>query len=330
MKISFVIPCYQSENTIKIVVDEINSVSKENGIKDYEIILVNDNSPDNVWGIIQQMAKENSKITGISFAKNFGQHSALLAGYAQCKGDYIVSLDDDGQIPLEALPSLINKLEEGYDVVYAYYKEIQRNSFRKFGTWMAHKMGEIMLGQPKNLKGSSFYVARKFVIDEIIKYNHPYPYLGGLVLRTTRNITSVPTEHRKRLEGKSGYSIKKLLALWINGFTAFSAKPLEIGTYIGGLTACIGLLYAVITIIRKILGAEVLMGWSSTISVILIIGGMILIMLGLIGEYIGRIYICLNNAPQYVIREIAKYEEQPNGEKGTTKHPKKKTGKENE
>lgn len=305
MKISFVIPCYRSENTIELVVNEIKAIcEKQNDKFEYEIILVNDNSPDEVWEVIRKMALYNRNIIGISLAKNFGQHSALLAGYARCTGEYIVSLDDDGQTPLEAFPTLLKKLEEGYDVVYAYYEEIKRSFFRKFGTWMSNKMGEIMLGQPKNLKGSSFYIAREFVIKEMIKYNHPYPYLGGLVLRTTRNITSIPTIHRERLEGKSGYSFKKLLSVWVNGFTAFSVKPLEIGTYVGIVVASIGVLYALATIVRKVIGIDVLTGWSSTISIILIIGGIILIMLGIIGEYIGRIYICINNSPQYVIREV--------------------------
>lgn len=303
MKLSFVIPCYRSENTIESVVNEIGVVVNNLDINDYEIILANDCSPDNVWSVILKLAKNNPKVKGISLAKNFGQHSALLAGYSQASGDIVVSLDDDGQTPIDELGLLLNKVDEGYDVVYAYYEEIKQNAFRRFGTFMAQKMGESMIGQPKNLKGSSFYVAKKFVIDEMIKYTNPYPYLAGLVFRVTKNVTSVQTHHRKRMEGKSGYSFKRLFALWFNGFTAFSVKPLELGAYVGIIFAVLGFLYAFITMIRKILHPEIIAGWSSVVSILLILGGMILLMLGLIGEYVGRIYISINEAPQYVIKE---------------------------
>ena len=302
--LSFVIPCYRSEKTIETVVNEIISMLSTKQIDKYEIILVNDYSPDNVWSVIKNLSENNKQIKGISLARNFGQHAALMAGYAHCTGDYVVSLDDDGQAPLESLFRLIDKLEEGYDVVYAYYNEIRQNSFRVFGSKMAQKMGEMMLSVPKDFKGSSFYVARKFVIDEIIRYKNTYPYVFGLVFRTTRNVTSIPTEHRSRLVGKSGYSFTKLFALWMNGFTAFSVKPLRISTFLGVFTAFLGFIYGIITIIKKLVNPEVAVGYSSIICAILFIGGIIMMMLGLIGEYIGRMYICMNNSPQYVIKEI--------------------------
>lgn len=320
MKLSFVIPCYRSENTIEIVVNEIKDVIKLRDYE-YEIILVNDNSPDKVWNVIEKLAEEDENIRGISLAKNFGQHSALLAGYAQCTGDYVVSLDDDGQIPIDELYKLVDKIEEGYDVVYARYKEVKRNAFRRFGTFMANKMGEIAIGQPKGFKGSSFYIVRKFIIDEMIRYDKPYPYLAGLVFRSTNSVTNVETDHRSRMQGRSTYSFKKLLSIWVNGFTAFSVKPLEIGLYTGFVLAFFGFIGAFVTIIRKIAGVNVLAGWSSTISLLLFIGGLILFMLGLIGEYIGRIYICINNSPQYVIRDVTR---------PVTKHKEENGSKDNE
>ena len=149
---------------------------------------------------------------------------------------------------------------------------------------------------------------KRFVVDEIIKYDHSYTYIAGLVLRATRNIGYVPIEQRERYEGKSGYSLKGLISLWLNGFTAFSVKPLEIGSFLGGFFAFVGFVVAIVTIIRKIIIPDIQAGWSSIISTILIIGGFIMLMLGLIGEYIGRIYICINNAPQFVIKEIIKSE----------------------
>lgn len=304
MKYSFVIPCYQSENTIGTVVDEIKDVTNKEKIYEYEIILVNDHSPDNVWGSIQRLAKENKNVVGINLSKNFGQHAALMAGYAATRGDYIVSLDDDGQSPIDELNTLIQELESGKDVVYAYFDDIKQKQYRKMGTTIATKMSQKLLGAPKDFKGSSFYVAKRFVIEEIIKYNNSFPYLLGLVLRVTRNIGYVSTQQRTRLEGRSGYSFRKLISLWVNGFTAFSVKPLEIAIWFGFILGVTGFIGAIITFINKIVHPSIAVGWSSTMCLLLVIGGVILFVLGLIGEYVGRIYICINNAPQYVINQI--------------------------
>ena len=302
--LSFVIPCYRSEGTLGKVVDEIYERMTEIENDGFEIILVNDCSPDNVWNVIKELSDSKKEITGINLSKNFGQHAALLAGYAACTGDYVVSLDDDGQAPLDSLSELLEKIYEGYDVVYAYYEEIKQNAFRRFGTWMAKKMSEVMLDQPKDLKGGSFYVARKYIIDEMVRYKNAFPYLGGLVLRTTRNITCIKTKHRPRLEGRSGYTFRSLMALWLNGFTAFSVKPLQFSSYLGFIIAALGFIYTIFIVVRRLMGIASVEGWSTIIALLMIIGGTILIMLGLIGEYIGRIYICINESPQYVIKEV--------------------------
>ena len=304
-KFSFVIPCYRSENTIITVVEEIKSemAAKRPG-DSYEIMLVNDCSPDGVWNVIEKLAETENNVIGINLAKNFGQHSALLAGYGKCSGEYVVSLDDDGQAPLDSLNDLVAKLEEGYDVVYAYYHEIKQTLFRRFGAWVAVQMGNIMLEPPKGLKGSSFYVARKYVVDEMVRYRNSFPYLPGLVFRTTKNIAWVETNHRSRLQGTSGYSFVRLLGLWLNGFTAFSVKPLRLSTFFGFFFAFLGFAFSILVVVRRLLGLTTVDGWSTIIALILIIGGLILMMLGLIGEYIGRIYICINDSPQYVIKEI--------------------------
>ena len=238
-KFSFVIPCYRSEKTLTTVVEEIKSemTAKRPG-DDYEIVLVNDCSPDNVWKVIERLVEKEKNVIGINLAKNFGQHSALMAGYGKCSGEYVISLDDDGQAPLDSLNDLITKLEEGYDVVYAYYRGVKQNLFRRFGSYMAGLMGRFMLEPPKDFVGSTFYIARNFVIREMCNYKNSYPYLVGLVLRTTRRIGYVATNHRSRLEGTSGYSFARLLGLWLNGFTAFSVKPLRVSTFLGFFLRC--------------------------------------------------------------------------------------------
>ncbi len=302
-KISFVIPCYNSEKTIESVIAEIENTVETRGSDAYEIVLVNDCSKDNVWEKIKSIARQNTHVKGICFSKNFGQHSALMAGYRKATGDIVVSLDDDGQTPADEVYSLIDKLEEGYDVVYASYEHKKHSVARNMGTKLNNYMCEVLLGKPKNLMITSFFAAKKYVIDEIIRYENSYTYVPGLVLRTTRNISSVPVCHREREIGSSGYSFVKLVALWVNGFTAFSVTPLRVSMFMGMGSAVIGFIYLIYVVINKFINPSVPLGWSSTTAILLLLGGMILFVLGMIGEYLGRVYISLNNAPQYVVRE---------------------------
>ncbi|MBE6727599.1 MAG: glycosyltransferase family 2 protein [Ruminococcaceae bacterium] len=311
-KVSFVIPCYRSEKTLSAVIDEIIE-TVGNKIK-YEIVLVNDSSPDNTLGVIKQLCEKNSNIIGVNFAQNFGQHAALMAGMRQTTGDVVVCLDDDGQTPANEVFKLIDKLEEGYDVVYAKYGNKKHSSFRNLGSKVNSAMTESLLSKPKKLYISSYFAAKRFVVDKMLEYDNPFPYVIGLVLRTTKNIANVEVNHRQREVGESGYTLKKLISLWVNGFTAFSVKPLRLATIGGVMVAIIGFICFVCTIINKIINPDVPLGWSSTMAVMLILGGLILLVLGMIGEYIGRIYICINHSPQYVIREIIKNERIENKE----------------
>jgi undecaprenyl-phosphate 4-deoxy-4-formamido-L-arabinose transferase len=302
-KLSFVIPCYRSENTIRIVVEELMATVEKRGNSDYEIILVNDNSPDNVFKIIAELASQYPQVKGIELAKNFGQHSALMAGYHFAFGDIVVSLDDDGQTPANEVFTLIDKLDEETDVVIAKYAVTTQHSlFRKFGTRVNKIMAEIFMGKPKHINITSFLACKKFIIDEMLRYENAYPNIAGLLYRATNRIINVPLQQKERISGKSGYSLHKLVSLWMNGFTAFSIKPLRFATYMGIFTAFIGFVYGVTVIIRKIINPGMQAGYASLMSVLLFISGMILFLLGMMGEYVGRIYISINNAPQYVIR----------------------------
>lgn len=304
-KVSFVIPCYKSALTIEGVIQEIKETMASFQEKySYEVILVNDFPEDGTFDVIREITAENENIIGVNLAKNFGQHAALMAGFHYCSGDITVCLDDDGQTPANEVGKLLDKIEEGYDVVYAKYEHKKHSAFRNFGSKVNEIMTRFMLGKPKELYVSSYFAARKFVVDEMLRYQNSYPYVIGLVLRTTKNVTNVVVNHREREIGTSGYTFGKLLGLWLNGFTAFSIKPLRVATACGGFCAVVGFLYGIYTIIKKLVNPAVPMGWSSTMAALVFIGGMLMLMLGLIGEYLGRIYISLNNAPQYVVREV--------------------------
>jgi len=307
--ISFVIPCYCSENTIGSVVDEIRQTMQTMAAYDYEIVLVNDGSPDNTIGTLVALA-EDKRIVVVDLARNFGQQNAIMAGLNHCSGEYIICLDDDGQTPANEVGKLLEKLEEGYDVVYASYEHKQHSRFRNWGSWVNSKMTEIMLSKPKNLTITSYFGVKRFIVAEMLKYKQCFPYSEGLVLRSTRKICNAPVTHRQRQEGESGYTLGKLIALWMNGFTAFSVKPLRMATYIGAGTAFAGFIYAIIIVIKHFVDSSIPEGWSSTMALQLVLGGIILIVLGLIGEYIGRIYMCINASPQFVERQVINGKEQ--------------------
>lgn len=305
-KISFVIPCYKSELTIKDVINEVKEAMAQMADRyTYEVVLVNDCSPDNTFDVIRDISKANSNVIGVDMAKNFGQHSALMAGFHYVSGDIVVCLDDDGQTPANEVSKLLERIEAGADAVYARYEHKKHSAFRNFGSWVNEKMTQFLLGKPADLYVSSYFAVRRFVVEEMLKYDKAYPYVIGLVLRSTVRIENVDVNHRERTVGQSGYTLSKLLGLWMNGFTAFSVKPLRIATVIGMITAVVGFIYGIYTIIKKlVLGAAVVVGFSSLMSALLFIGGMILVMLGLLGEYMGRMYVSFNNAPQYVVRQI--------------------------
>ena len=309
-KVSFVIPCYRSSKTIGGVVNEIESTMAQLTYE-YEIILVNDSSPDDTFVVISALAEADGHITAVDLAKNFGQHAALMCGIRHSSGDILVCLDDDGQTPADEVGKLLEKIEAGYDVVYASYDHKQHSGFRNFGSRVNAWMTEIMLGKPKELSLTSYFAAKRFIADEMLRYENCFPYVMGLVLRSTKNICNVPVNHRSREQGQSGYTLGKLLSLWMNGFTSFSIKPLRIATYFGALTAVAGFIYALIIVIRHFAVGMAPLGWSSTTALLLILGGVILLVLGLIGEYIGRIFMCVNSSPQYVERSVVKRDEAP-------------------
>ena len=304
--ISFVIPCYCSESTLSNVIKEIEDKMesmKENGKEYYyEIVLIDDCSPDNTLNVISELCKKQY-IKALRLSKNFGQHAALMAGIRNTKGDFVVCLDDDGQTPANEVDKLLEKLEEGYDAVYAKYENKHHSNFRNLGSKVNDYMLRSMLGKPSQLYISSYFAVKRFVVDNMITYNNSYPYVIGLVLRATRNITNVVVQHRSRTAGASGYNLKKLLKLWLNGFTAFSVKPLRLAILLGGISALLSFMYEIYVIINKLLNPNVPLGFSSIMCAIGLFSGLIMIMLGLIGEYIGRIYISINNSPQYVISE---------------------------
>lgn len=300
-KISIVIPVYNSQGTIEELVVRIEKSLKE---YEYEIILVNDGSKDNTAEICADLVEKHKNIIFINLSKNFGQHNALIAGMNYVSGQYVITMDDDLQNPPEEIMKLIDKLNQGYDVVYAKYQLKKHSKFRNFGSKVNDKMANILLKKPSDIYFASFRAIRRYIVDEIVKYQGPFCYIDGLIVRATSNITYEYVEHNAREQGASNYNFVKLVKLWMNGFINFSVVPLRIATFTGVAMGVVGFIAAVILIIKKVIYPNIPMGWTSLIVVTIIFSGVQLISIGLVGEYIGRTFLSINKMPQFVVKEI--------------------------
>ena len=305
---SFVIPCYNSSESIRHVVELTMEEMEKMNRREFEFVLVNDySSSTKTMPVLKKLAEEYPCVTVLNLAKNAGQHNAIMAGLNYAKGDILIGMDDDMQTHPSQLPYLFEELEKGYDIVYGYYPEKKHSAFRNFGSWVNYISVRILIGKPKELKTSSYWVARKFVRDSVIEYQAPYAYIQGLFLRTTRNISCIPIQHFQREEGESNYTVKRLPKLWSN-IIGFSITPLRLTEYCGFGLSLLSIIAAVVVLIRKILNPAMALGWPSLMIVICFFSGIQLMFLGLIGEYIGRMFLGLNRQPQYVIREVIRQE----------------------
>lgn len=305
---SIVIPCYKSSHTIRQVVTETSAKMNEIGRTPFEFILVDDCSPDDGATVreLHSLCEDFDNVTAIELAINAGQHNATMAGLNYASGDAIISMDDDMQTHPSQLPLLFEEFDKGYDVVYGYYKDKKHSGFRNFGSWVNYETVRILIGKPKDMKTSSFWIIKKFVRDSIINYKTKYTHLQGLFLRTTRNISSVPVEHFERAYGQSGYTLSKLIGLWSN-IMGFSIVPLRIAARLGMFVALLAMIGAVATLIHKIVHPATAVGWASTMVTITFFSGINMMFLGLLGEYVGRMFLVTGHDPQFVVRKVSSH-----------------------
>lgn len=300
--VSIAIPCYKSARTIGPVVDELREVFRARPEYDYQIILVNDYPEDDTFDVITALCRNDEKIVGVNLSRNFGQSTAKMAALPYVKGDVLVYMDDDGQHPADQIFRLVEKVLEGYDVVYARFPHKRHNAFKRLASWLNTRMLELNGSQPKGITISSYYAISRMAAEALKKYRSPFPSMGGYLSHVAQRYANVDMEHRARLAGHSNYTLKKMFALWLTGFTNFSTVPLRIAVVMGTLFAGVGFLSAVVVVIRKLIDPGIAAGWTTSIALQLGIGGMIMLLLGLCGEYIGRIYMTVSNMPQYEIR----------------------------
>lgn len=301
--LSLVIPVYNAERTIASLCQTLISLYA-NAYR-LEIILINDGSRDNSHSLCLELHRAHPDIvTYLRLSRNFGEHSAVMAGLNHVNGDYCVIMDDDFQNPPEEVSRLIVELDKGYDVVYSSYPLKKDSIFRNFGSRLNNRMANYVLHKPEDLYLSSFKAMNRFLVDEVVKYTGPDPYLDAIILRTTANIGTVSIRHDKRRFGRSGYTLKKLVSLWGNMVVSYSLIPLRIIGVIGLLMTVVGVVMGGMTLFDAILPhREDPNDYEKLTSVIAFFRGFQLLAISIVGEYVGRIYMALNSDPQFVVRE---------------------------
>lgn len=300
--VSVVIPCYNSERSIAEVVElTMAEFAKLDGF-DCEFVLVDDNSSDGTFAEITRLSERHPSVHGLSLMRNFGQHNGLMCAMNHVSGDYVLGMDDDMQTHPSQIAPILAKMGEGYDLVYGVYRKSTNGSIKNLTSWLNKKTSRVLLGRPKNIQSSNFWCITRQVCDEVVKYKNYSPYVDGIFYRVTHNIGNVTIEHHEREYGQSGYTLKKLIKQWMAYFN-FSVIPLRIASVIGVISAFVGFVMAIVTIVRKLLDPTMLMGWASTISLMVFFFGLVLMVLGIIGEYVGDLVLAVNGTPQYIVRK---------------------------
>lgn len=299
--ISVVIPVYNSENTIAELIGRISDSLA--GIA-YELVLVDDGSSDSSWNVISRLIRTHKNIIAIHLRKNSGQDNAIMAGLSLAEGEYVVIMDDDLQHnPCDIIP-LFHKCREGYDVCYAYFKKKKQSWWKNIGSLLNGAMAVSLLHKPRHIYLSSFYIIKGDVAKEILKYRGPYPYIQGFIFQVTGNVTQIEIEHHNRKYGKGNFNFVRSLEVFFKHMTSFSIIPLRLSSMIGFLVAVAGFLLSVYYLMIFFFMQHKVEGWTTLILTILILCGLMLMSIGIVGEYLGRVFLSINNKPPYTIKEI--------------------------
>jgi glycosyltransferase involved in cell wall biosynthesis len=301
--LSFVIPLYYSADTLAPLVKQIEALEVEGG---HELVLVNDGSRDATAGVCRELIRDaRIPITFVNHSRNYGEHNAVLTGYRHARGAFVVNLDDDGQNPpAEAVKLWQHARREGLDAVYGHYAHKEHSGFRNFGSWLTNRVTDWVLDKPKGFYLSSFRCVSAFVAREVASHDGPYPYIDGLILQVTQNIGALEVQHAERVAGQSGYTLRRLLRLWLSTFVNFSVMPLRLATLLGLVMAVGGLVGLSVIFYLRRTGKGPDYGWGSLMGALLVFSGTQLVMLGLIGEYVGRMFLTVNRRPQSVVRSV--------------------------
>jgi glycosyltransferase involved in cell wall biosynthesis len=305
LAVSVVVPVYRSAEILPELVTRIAAALGGNvGTGAFEILLVCDASPDRSWEVIESLARDRAFVRGICLRRNAGQHNATMAGLHYASGERIVIIDDDLQHPPEAIPQMLAELDRGFDVCYTRYLHRQHALWKKVGSWVNDICASMLLDKPRGLYLSSFKAIRREIAIEIIKYDGPYAYVDGLILDVTGSISAIDIEHQHRAAGTGNYNLRRSLSLWLKLATSFSVFPLRTMSLLGVVIGLLSLGLISYVVIAKLRDPTISAGWTSLVATILFVGGIQLLGIGLLGEYLGRAYLKLNRKPQFVVRDV--------------------------
>ena len=302
LALSIVIPVYNGAGSIAELVRALEELRIEGG---HEIILVNDGSPDDSLDLCRALVDGASvPITLIKLARNYGEHNAIMAGLRHASGAHIITMDDDLQNPPEEVERLLVFAQgSGKEVIYTFYDEKQHPVWRNLGSRFANRVADFVLEKPRGLYLSSFRCISAFVVREITRYEGPFPYVDGLILQVTHDIGRLMVRHLPRAAGRSNYTLRRLMRLWASMFVNFSVMPLRVSTITGFVLSGLGALAGAIVIAEALISSPPA-GWASLMAAVLLLSGVQLVILGIVGEYLGRLYLTANGKPQSVIREV--------------------------
>ena len=301
--LTILIPVYFAEKSLRAFVEQLSAqfAGKQ---RNCEILLVDDGSRDNSWQVIEELAKQYPGVVhGIRLSRNFGQHNALMCGFHHARGDVIITMDDDGQHPPEEIPKLLETLEKtGADVVYGVPQRKEHHWLRNLASAMVRAFFRWVFRL--KVDPSPFRAIRRDIVQLILPYDLSFVYLDGLLAWYTDRFAQVEVEHRPRLHGRSTYTLRKLITLAFNLFTNFAIGPLQVVSLIGFASTVFGLILAVYYLVMRLIGQITVPGFATVAILVLVMGGLQLLSLGLIGEYLGRVHLNVNRKPQFAVRAM--------------------------
>jgi glycosyltransferase involved in cell wall biosynthesis len=305
MQLSIVVPVYRSAGCLPELARRIAlDVGRE--FDSYELVLVNDCSPDDSWQVITDLAGQYGFVVGVNLRKNVGQDNAIMAGLRHSRGDVVVIMDDDLQHDPTDIARLYREIQRGFDVAYAHFEQKQQAFWKNAGSWFADRVAVALLGKPPSIYMSPFKAIRREVVDEIVKYDGPFSYVDGIIFTVTSRLTQIPALHRTRFAGKSNYNLARSLGVWLKLATSFSVIPLRIASVAGGVIALLSFVLGFAFLVQALFFGRPVEGWPSLMVTLTFLGGIQLIGIGAVGEYIGRIFMTLNRHPQFTVKEVCR------------------------
>jgi len=302
VELSVVIPVYNSEACLEELYRQLADVLRGH---EHEVIFVNDQSADHSWSVIKRLCEKDASVTGISLRKNVGQDNAVLCGLRRARGNFVVIMDDDLQHSPYDIIALYDRCRSSdLDVVYAHFPVLREAFWKRAGSWLNGKLAEIVIAKPKRLYLSPFKVMRRAIVEEVIKYTGPFPYVDGLLLEVTRYVGQIDVPHRDRFQGDGHYDVSKSMLVFLRVATGFSVWPLRFSSYAGMTCSLIGFVLALFYLLQHVALRNHVEGWITLVILQLILGGLLLFSVGVVGEYLGRLYLNANGKPQSVVKEL--------------------------